>query len=303
MDNRKTTSARAVGVLLTGLLLGGCGSDGGSSNQKLEDAISLEGAAFVIVDVGSGRAYGRASVSDPTSYTGSEMLFKRVEAGTGIDFRGVSGDGAAFTQSDEVATGTNSGSHGTFYLAVMECTQTQWKAMAGSQPWTTLSSELSTANGPAAAHNLSFDTIDDAMSTLNGRLNGGSVRLPSSLEWEAAARLDATSVDYTFGDNGDGTATPSNDPVVATATVASHAWTFETASGAVGPFTVGQLAASPGGFYDLHGNVWEPVASDVVRGGSWRDVVLQARIANENANIETDVPHPLLGLRLALDLK
>ena len=277
-----------LGLVL--LLMGGCGSDGGSSNQKLEDAISLEGAPFVVVDVGSGRAYGRSTIANPTSYTGSEMLFIRVEAGT-VAFRA----GANFRQSDETAA-AGPQSHGTFYLAAMECTQTQWRAMAGSRPWTSLPSELSNAQGSAAAHNLSIAAIDSAIATLNGKLAGGNARLPTAVEWEAAARLATANLDYTFGDNG------ASAPI-ATATVATHAWTYETAGGSVGPFTVGAKSVSPGGFYDLHGNVWEPVASGVVRGGSWRDVVLQARTANENANLESDVPHPLVGLRLALDLK
>lgn len=281
-------------ALFTALLLAGCGSDGGSSNHKLDDAISLDGAPYVVVDTGTGRAYGLSSVSDPASYTGREMLFKRIEAGS-LAYREVSAAGDTFRQGDEAAAGAGGANHGTFYLAVLECTQTQWQAMAGSRPWQGLSAALSRQAGNAAAHNLSLDAIDGAIGALNRDLAGSRVRLPTGREWEAAARLDADGTDYTFGDNG-------TDPI-ATGLVAPHAWTFETVSGAVGPFTAGAKARSPGGFHDLHGNVWEPVAGGGVRGGSWRDVVLQARIANTNESLDPSVPHPLVGLRLALDLK
>lgn len=275
------------------LLLAGCGSDGGSTSSTLEDAASLEGATYVVVDTGSGRVYGRKTLSGletDADYRTDLMVFRRIEAGSGT----LGHPGDPFAQADETSAGA---SVGTYYLAVFECSQDQWHQLTGTRPWTGLSSELSHVAGTAAAHNLSYDSAVAGLQAANHKLASGSLRLPSETEWEYAARLDTavSPSSYTFADI---TGTPPS-----TADLQPHAWTFETVAGQVGPFTVGSLDHSPGGFWDLHGNVWELTASGAVRGGSWRDVALQARIANRNTSLDRDIPHPLVGLRLALDLR
>ena len=99
-------------------------------------------------------------------------------------------------------------------------------------------------------------------------------RLPTSAQWEYAARA--------------GTTTEFNDGVTNdwqnTAAIREIAW-FR-ASGALdnpsGVQPVGQLHPNAWGLYDMHGNVWEwcwdaSGALRVIRGGSWFDVAVIAR--------------------------
>ncbi|MDA3962582.1 MAG: formylglycine-generating enzyme family protein [Planctomycetota bacterium] len=277
----------ALGVL-------GCGSDGGSSSGNLEDALSLEDATWIIVDLDAGRVYGRDTPGDLSddSLRSSKIAFKRINGGSltiNADASGPDGFTSTSLQPYELS-GTVT--VGPYYLAVFELTQAQWQRLASSSPWSILGSDVSNVSADAAAHNLSLASVQSVLA--NAALSNVSLRLPSKQEWEYAARL-SNNKHYAFGDNA-GTTPPQAD------LIRPHAWTFETAAGDTGPFRVGAKQANGAGCFDMHGNVWEWTADGKIRGGSWRDVVQQARSSNVN-DLDADIPHPLVGVRPALSLR
>jgi formylglycine-generating enzyme required for sulfatase activity len=170
-----------------------------------------------------------------------------------------------------------------FYLGKYEVTQAQYEAVIGSNP----SEFIATGNGNRPVEKVSwteavaFCTQLTTQEQAAGRLPAGwAYVLPTESQWEYACRAGTTTA-YSWGTtiassnanyNWDGGANDGND--------------FKQTR------DVGQYAANPWGFFDMHGNVWEwtadryqaayPTGNPVVdptgpasgsnrvrRGGSW----------------------------------
>jgi formylglycine-generating enzyme required for sulfatase activity len=183
-----------------------------------------------------------------------------------------------------------------FYLGKYEVTQAQYEAVIGINP----SEFNATGNGnrPVEKVNwteaVAFCTQLTTQEQAAGRLPAGwAYVLPTESQWEYACRAGTTTA-YSWGTtiassnanyNWDGGANDGND--------------FKQTR------DVGQYAANPWGFFDMHGNVWEwtadryqaayPTGNPVVdpagpasgwnrvrRGGSWHGVGTDLRSAKRN---------------------
>jgi formylglycine-generating enzyme required for sulfatase activity len=170
-----------------------------------------------------------------------------------------------------------------FYLGKYEVTQAQYIAVTGTNP----SEFNATGNGnrPVEKVNwteaVAFCTQLTTQEQAAGRLPAGwAYVLPTESQWEYACRAGTTTA-YSWGT----TIASSN---------ANYNWDGEANDGNDFKQTrdVGQYAANPWGFFDMHGNVWEwtadwyqaaypsgnPVVDPtgpasgslrVIRGGSW----------------------------------
>jgi formylglycine-generating enzyme required for sulfatase activity len=173
-----------------------------------------------------------------------------------------------------------------FYLGKYEVTQAQYMAVIGTNP-----SEFNatgTGNRPVEQVNwteaVAFCTQLTAQEQAAGRLPAGwAYVLPTESQWEYACRA-GTTIPYSWG-------------VTIASSNANYNWDGGINDGNDFKQTrdVGQYAANPWGFFDMHGNVWEwtadayqatyppgnPVvdptnlgasgSSRVIRGGSWVD--------------------------------
>ena len=158
-----------------------------------------------------------------------------------------------------------------FYLGKHEVTQAQWERVMGSKP-----SRHKNADSPVEKVSWN-DAVDFCkklmvMEKKAGRVpQGMSYQLPTEAQWEYACRA-GTNTMYSWGDT-------------ITKTNANY-----SDSGVKQTRAVGQYAANPWGFHDMHGNVWEwcadwyadypsgsvtdpigPASGSyrVLRGGSW----------------------------------
>ena len=226
-------------------------------------------------------------VSEPTiSPFGS--FFSVKEAG-GLEMLWV--EPGTFTMGSpttETGRGTNETEHNVtltkgFYLGKYEVTQAQYEAVTGTNP----SEFNATGNGnrPVETVNwteaVAFCTQLTTQEQAAGRLPAGwAYVLPTESQWEYACRAGTTTA-YSWGN----TIASSN---------ANYNWDGGANDGSDFKQTrdVGQYAANPWGFFDMHGNVWEwtadsyqaayPTGNPVVdptgpasgsirvgRGGSW----------------------------------
>jgi formylglycine-generating enzyme required for sulfatase activity len=169
-----------------------------------------------------------------------------------------------------------------FYLGKHEVTQAQWERVMGSNP-----SKFKGADRPVETvrwiEAVSFCNKLTEMEKKAGRVpEGMAYQLPTEAQWEYACRAGTTTA-YSWGD-------------AITKTNANY-----RDSGFKQTRDVGQYAANPWGFHDMHGNVYEwcadwygdypsgavrdPVgpaggSSRVLRGGSWHLTASYARCAN-----------------------
>jgi formylglycine-generating enzyme required for sulfatase activity len=181
-----------------------------------------------------------------------------------------------------------------FYLGKYEVTQAQYEAVmtgvTGDQNATPSSWH---GNPDRPVEKVSWDDVQVFLTRLNeqqaGNLPAGwSYVLPTESQWEYACRAGTTTA-YSWGDSIAGTN-------------ANY-----SSSGYSQTRDVGQYAANPWGFFDMHGNVWEwtadwyqaaypsgnPVvdptgpasgSSRVFRGGSWNNGWAGLRSAKRNPN-------------------
>ena len=186
----------------------------------------------------------------------------------------------------ETGRGTNETEHDVsltkgFYLGKYEVTQAQYEAVMSGNTNNLNPSPSNWPNNPnRPVEQVSWDDVQIFLTRLNaseqaaGRLpSGWSYVLPTESQWEYACRAGTTTV-YSWGDTIDGS--KANYSI----------------SGLSQTTDVGQYAANPWGFFDMHGNVYEwtadwygatyptgnPVvdptgpasgSSRVSRGGSW----------------------------------
>ena len=181
-----------------------------------------------------------------------------------------------------------------FYLGKYELTQAQYETvMNGNSEGLNAKPSQWPNNDDRPVEKVSWNDAQVFLSRLNsieqtaGRLpNGWSYVLPTEAEWEYACRA-GTSTAYSWG-----------------ATIATTNANYSS-SGISQTRDVGQYAANPWGFFDMHGNVWEWTADRyqaaypsgnvtdptgpasgsnwVSRGGSWNHPAPHLRSAMRNA--------------------
>jgi formylglycine-generating enzyme required for sulfatase activity len=238
----------------------------------------------------------------------TRLTFRRLAGGTLTlgTVSGALGDVAEDGNSDEA---TRVVTVAGFHCGILEVTQGQWKLISGTDPWVTDPSPTLggvTARGnDLPAFGLSLSAIQSGLAAFNAR-SATKLRLLTNDEWEYACRGDSQgqfSWGRTTGDD--------LNPV----TVAQFAAVRESVAGVRGPQSTGRFRpdgqyrfhrlANAFGLYDMHGNVWEWVSDggtvdgNVIRGGSWSDSLVSARVANRQY-VPATVPYGLAGIRLAI---
>jgi formylglycine-generating enzyme required for sulfatase activity len=143
-----------------------------------------------------------------------------------------------------------------FYLGKYEVTQAQYEAvMTGNTNGLNATPSNWPGNANRPVEKVSWDDAQVFLTRLNaaeqaaGRLPAGwQYVLPTEAQWEYACRAGTTTI-FSWGDT-------------ATSTQANFKGTVPYGGAAAGPnlqqtTDVGQYAANPWGFFDMHGNVWE----------------------------------------------
>ena len=201
-----------------------------------------------------------------------------------------------------------------FYLGKYEVTQAEYEAvMTGNSNGLSATPSQYPGNPNRPVEKVSWDDVQVFLSRLNdaeqtaGRLpTGWEYVLPTESEWEYACRAGTTTM-YSWG----ATIASSN---------ANYNWdaSWNTGSDFKQTRDVGQYAANPWGFFDMHGNVFEwtadgyntypsgPVtdpsgatsgSARVARGGSWESEGTGLRSA-ERDNAPPSYRHYSLGFRV-----
>ncbi len=288
---RATRALTVLAACAAAAALASCGM-GGSGSGDLTQDVGTEVGDFEIVDLTNGSRQSAQSIPDlltNPAYKSTLMVFRAVPAGSGPGGQAAGTFGAQVDEPPVTLT------VGRFYIGVFDVTQAQWQQMAGasSQPWTDPGAQgvagAASIHADKPAFNLSRDAVIAAIGSAQTRYSL-PVSLPTGVQWEYACRAGAATV-FFWGDLG---TTPS-------ASALPFALVNETSGGAQGPGVVGSLSPNAFGLYDMLGNVWQWTAdgSGVIRGGSWRDSLAQARCANAMA-LDHTLAHVLVGVRLVL---
>jgi formylglycine-generating enzyme required for sulfatase activity len=265
---------------------------------SVTDGASNESNAIRTVNVGMASTH----TADLNATVQLEMLW--VEPGT-------------FTMGSpttEASRGTNETEHNVtltkgFYLGKYEVTQAQYQAvMTGNSNGLSATPSQFTGNDNRPVEKVSWDDAQIFLTRLNaaeqaaGRLPAGwSYVLPTESEWEYACRA-GTSTAYSWGSS-----------------IAASNANYDQ-SGISQTRDVGQYAANPWGFFDMHGNVWEwtadrynatyptgPVTDPtgpasgserVRRGGSWDHVGQYMRSAYRSNGAPQSFRRNHLGFRV-----
>ena len=268
---RTLTSMRIVlglGVLLSAAGCGGgSNASNGSTTPTAPPAIPSQGPGALQELNPSTGALGSATLDPiyadvPARILVSPeiLLFRRVEAGSSLQGSVPGSLGAQPGEGQQLQTVA------TFELGTTEVTQAQWTALAtvagrsGSDlaPWLQITPATSIGaitTGPTLpAYGLSVDLIAAVLTGFNAYQGTGRphLRLPTAVEWEHACRA-GSSARYAWGED------------ESQATASRYAVVRETRPGdGVSPVAgVGSLPRLPNalGFYDMEGNVWEPVSN------------------------------------------
>ncbi|MCL2183480.1 MAG: SUMF1/EgtB/PvdO family nonheme iron enzyme [Chitinispirillia bacterium] len=190
-----------------------------------------------------------------------------------------------------------------FYIGRYEVTQAQWMVVMGTNP-----SNFTGDNLPVET--VSWNDIQDFITTLNSKTTGRVYRLPTEAEWEYAARGGASSGSYKYAGSN---------------TIDNVAWYGDnipsqtSGNNGYGTQPVGTKTPNELGIYDMSGNVWEWVndwygsyTSDaktnptgpptgfgrVMRGGSWDFVTWGCRVSGRYS-FYPDYRYDYVGFRLA----
>lgn len=182
------------------------------------------------------------------------------------------------------------------WMSVYELSQAQWNTLANdpaNTPWENVVPASAGGNGTAKGPSMpawgldpiSCKTVLDGWTSDHPTL---ALRLPTSDEWETAARSPHGAGRYGWGNN-------PND-------YGSSALVGENSNGS-GPRAI-TGGSQLGGYFNLHGNEWEWVSEGAdyhLRGGSWSDGVRSAQCGNRRA-CSPDVSYALAGMRPVLVL-
>ena len=130
-----------------------------------------------------------------------------------------------------------------FYVGVTEVTQSQWKALMGTEPWSGQTDEKSVAD--RAASRITWNDAAAFCRALSEK-SGRSVRLPTEAEWEYACRAGSKTRFY-YGDD------------ASYAKLGNYAWHTSNVGGTGEAYAHAVARKNPNawGLYDMHGNVWE----------------------------------------------
>lgn len=188
-----------------------------------------------------------------------------------------------------------------YYIAMTEVTQAQWRAVMGSDP-----AQLKFEDcDECPVESITWNEAQEFLKQLNA-LTGKRYRLPTEAEWEFAARGGTLSQSYQYAGSNK---------------LDSVAWSNKIAENKTHP--VKTKGANELGLYDMSGNVWEwcqdyfdadyytispvdnpnnmvPSTMRVFRGGSFASYNDPCRVANRNAHIP-EYRNMNLGFRLARD--
>ncbi|MDP6043968.1 MAG: formylglycine-generating enzyme family protein, partial [Phycisphaerae bacterium] len=176
-----------------------------------------------------------------------------------------------------------------FYMGIHEVTQSQWKAVMGTEPW--VGKTYAKSNGSHAASYISWDDTIKFCETLSKK-TGKKVTLPTEAQWEYACRAGSKTA-YYFGDDA--------------SKLGDYAWYSDNAYKQDEKYAhgVGQKKPNAFGLYDMHGNVYEwcsdwydekfyakaknvdpenttKATARVLRGGSWSYFPGICRAANRD---------------------
>lgn len=249
--------------------------------------------------LGNGTTVNASSPAELTGFNGVHRLADvvpnhLVELNSSVDLEMIWVQPGTFTMGSPVGeTGrlSNETEHNVtltkgFYLGKYELNQAQYEAvMTGNS--NSLSVTPSNWSGPnRPVENVSWDDIQIFLTRLNsneqaaGRLpTGWSYILPAESHWEYACRAGTTTA-YSWGNT-------------ITALNANY-----NQSGINETQDIGQYAANPWGFFDMHGNVWEWTGSRVLRGGSWSRDGAGLRSAKRNGQTASHRDN-IIGFRVA----
>lgn len=165
-----------------------------------------------------------------------------------------------------------------YYIATVEVTQAQWKAVMGSDP-----SKFKGDNLPVESVN--WEEAMDFCERLS-EVTGKKYVLPTEAQWEFAARGGNLSQGYKYSGSD---------------SIGEVAWYSENSGGQTHP--VGEKKANELGLYDMSGNVWEwcldwygtyspedavnPQGPEegsyrVFRGGSWSSIARHCRVSDRS---------------------
>ena len=124
-----------------------------------------------------------------------------------------------------------------FYMGIYEITQSQWKAVMGTEPW---DGEDCAKSG--ASHAASYISWDDATKFCEvlSKKTGKKVMLPAEAQWEYSCRAGSKTL-YSFGNSA--------------SIFGDYAW-YEKNAGD-NAHAVGQKKPNAFDLYDMHGNVCE----------------------------------------------
>lgn len=273
-------------ALAAGLALAliSCSAPGkGKSGKAFNNDLAGNFGTFAVLDLRNGTLSYKAEIPDLTtsaSYREELMVFRRLLSGS---TQVGTPSGEPISQADELA-GYGAASTGEFFLGVFEVTKAQMAYLSGSTP-----TAIAPAERGKPASDVSADQVLQDLSDLQA-LTGANLGLPTAAQWERACRSGASTL-FAWGNQITG-ALPQAQAVAVIAGVSP-----------AGAAQVGSKNPNAGGFYDMHGNIWEMTSESsqtnyiYVRGGSWRDDLLQARCANRNP-MPDGVSHPQVGARL-----
>ena len=262
--------------------LAGC-----TGGETYSQDLAAEDSRWLVIDVRTGERQYLAEIPAAAKPGGSDVdhlvVLRRVPVHAAVVG---SPAGTLFLDADETPQRTETLSG--YFVGITELTQAQWRTLAGTTPWTTLTGVASGSELPATG--VSYQQVTTMLEAASTRFSI-KLALPSADEWEDAARAGAAG-ESAF------------DPADAKARD-DQAWVAENRGTLAGSHAVAQRNANAWGLYDTQGNVWEFTqarADDtlcVVRGGSWSEPARTARFGNR-VQLPISIGHPTVGLRLVV---